>query len=93
MTLLPLMASVDAVEIGGIYYNLVSKAKTAVVARKPSGYYTGVVSIPETVTYNGLNYDVTKIGSNAFYFCSDLTSVTIPNSVTNIGNSAFIGCI
>ena len=34
----------------------------------------------------------TSIGSNAFYGCSDLTSVTIGNGVTSIGGSAFSGC-
>ena len=29
---------------------------------------------------------VTNIGNYAFYFCTDLTSVTIPSSVTSIGN-------
>lgn len=32
------------------------------------------------------------IGANAFYNCSDLTSVTIGNSVTSIGESAFLRC-
>ena len=35
---------------------------------------------------------VTNIGDSAFYECSSLTSVTIPNSVTSIGYYAFYGC-
>lgn len=46
--------------------------------------YTGKVVIPESVTYNGKTYSVTSIGNGAFYGCTDLTSVTIPNSVTTI---------
>ncbi|MDE6101977.1 MAG: leucine-rich repeat protein, partial [Ruminococcus sp.] len=35
---------------------------------------------------------VTIIGNRAFYYCKDLTSVIIPDSVTGIGNSAFEYC-
>ena len=35
---------------------------------------------------------VTSIGRNAFYDCTELTSITIPDSVTSIGNNAFSGC-
>ena len=40
----------------------------------------------------GTHYQVTSIGSGAFYFCYGLTSIDIPSSVTSIGNSAFTGC-
>ena len=46
------------------------------------------VVIPST--YN--DYPVTSIGKSAFYYCSNLTSITIPNSVTSIGSAAFAGC-
>ena len=91
MILLPLVASADGVEIDGIYYNLVSKIKEAEVTSNPNKY-RGTVVIPESVTYEGLNYNVMSIGSSAFYYCSGLTSINIPNNVKRIGASAFSGC-
>ena len=52
----------------------------------------GDVVIPETFVYDGVNYKVTSIGDSAFYGCTGITSVEIPNSVTSIGYSAFNGC-
>ena len=53
---------------------------------------SGAVSIPDNVINNGISYPVTAIGNAAFYDCSGLTSVTIPNTVTSIGSGAFYEC-
>ncbi len=37
-------------------------------------------------------YTVSSIGTNAFYNCSSLTSVELPNNLKTIGGSAFYGC-
>ena len=87
--ILPLMAHAEAVEIDGIYYNLITKIKKAEVT---SGYYKGNVVIPSSVVYNDVTYSVTSIGEGAFQYCSGLTSVTIPNSVTFIGGGSFYYC-
>jgi len=47
----------------------------------------GVVNIPDTLG----GYSVTSIGAYAFSWCSGLTGVTIPDSVTSIGENAFYG--
>ena len=59
---------------------------------KSSGVYTGNITIPSSFTYNETNYSVTSIRGQAFYNCSGLTSITIPNSVTSIGVNAFQSC-
>ena len=51
------------------------------------------IIIPTTVSNSGTTYTVTYIGERAFELCSSLTSVTIPNNVTSIGQSAFWNCI
>lgn len=88
MLVLPLVSmSAYDFEVDGIYYNLLSDNKVEVT--KGGNKYTGDVMIPEEVN----SYKVVQIGEKAFYNCEGLTSVSIPNSVTSIGEYAFQLCI
>ena len=81
----------SSVKIGDLYYDLNTESSTATVVAKPSGKYTGDITIPPSVEYNSETFSVTAI-VNAFYECADLTSVTLPNSVKRVSDYSFYGC-
>ena len=72
-------------EVNGIYYNLIAGTDQVEVTSGSVKYF-GEVVIPATVTYkySGKTYAVTSIGKEALVDCRGLTSVTIPEGVTNI---------
>ena len=86
-----------------LYYNITSSGaspKVSVTYPGSSPYSshwlgytkpTGNLTIPSTVTNGGTTYSVDSIGWYAFYGCSGLTSLTIPNSVTSIEDRALYG--
>ena len=93
------VATAHDFEVCGIFYNITSSMeKTVEVTYKGDSYYaysneyTGDVTVPSTVAYNGNTYSVTSIGKSAFGYCSGLTSVTIGDGVTSIGHEAFCEC-
>ena len=85
-----------AVLIDGLWYKLdydKNKLTAEVVApEEGSSMYQGDVVIPESVEYEGVTYSVTSIGAGAFMGCTELTSLTIPPSLTEMWDDAIDGC-
>ena len=102
-------------ESAGIYYNITGNNTVEVTySDRDNNTYSGSISVPETVTNNGTEYSVTKIGEyafqgsavtsvstpegiisidyNAFKGCQNLESVTLPESLTTLGDYAFSSC-
>lgn len=92
-------ANAESVKIDGLYYELNSpksgEATLTYQSTTTSNYSSLPVSVvvPESVTYNGKIYKVTTIGQSAFSGCSKLESISIPASVTKVGNSTGLGTV
>lgn len=52
----------------------------------------GELVIPATVEHEGVTYTVVAIGDKAFWGCDEITSITLPTTVTEIGDYAFYQC-
>ena len=75
---------------GGVCYTFSDDHRSVFV----SGYdgVSGDLVIPSTVEHDGKKYEVTAIGSRAFYRCTAITSVEIPVTVNSMEESAFEWC-
>ena len=80
--------------IGNLYYQInADGASVTLVGPVDIAEVSGELIIPTTVSYNGSDYPVTRIGKNAFISSGGLTgSLIIPNTVTSIGENAFLAC-
>ena len=79
-----------AVTIGDVDFYIYEAKHFAALYNGKSA--SGDLAIPSEVSYEGKEYPVKAIMSQAFKGCGTLTSVTIPNSVIAIEYEAFSGC-
>lgn len=79
---------------GSLSYKVTSSGangkKVAVIG--PKSKKVTKVSIPDKVTVDGYDFQVTSISSSAFQKCTKLKKVTVGKNVTSIGSRAFYGC-
>ena len=73
--------------VDGVTYVTTSSSTVSATGGVPT--LTSLV-IPETVTFEGKSYTVTKIGDNAFIDCP-LTEVTLPSTLLSFGMEPFNG--
>lgn len=74
-----------------VSYKVIKQGKT-VAFYKTNNKKATKVTVPATVTINGIKYKVTAISDNAFNGCKKLKSVSVGKYVTSIGNKAFFRC-
>jgi len=88
-------------QVGGIYYKLISGSDVEVTnksyndgasAAQAGDSYSGAVTVPASVTYDGITYTVTRVGARAFFGNTALTSVALPDGLQAIYSQAFHGC-
>lgn len=75
--------------IDGLKYIIYTDQNYAVLTG--NNYTQNKIVIPASITWAGKKYPVTELGTKSFYSCSSLTSVTIPSSVTSLGEDCFGG--
>ena len=73
-------------------YKVTDPEKKEVFYKAPASKKAKTVTIPASVTIDGVTYKVTKIDDNAFKGKTTVTKITIPSTVTTIGKDAFYGC-
>ena len=80
-------------EKSGFYYNI-KNSKECYVTNKAenTASYSGNITIPSSVSYNGKTYPVTGIEYKAFSGCNELTSVVIPTSIKYYSSCLFMDC-
>ena len=78
-------------EYNEIRYKIISETGLFGTVEVVGSYtnYATHFTIPETFIYDGVHYEVTRIGDGAFNKHKTITVIELPNSITSIGKNAF----
>ncbi len=90
----PLLRAETATVNGITWYYEVSDGKAFIESQWGAGSAVGSASTTDAITVPSSldGYPVTGLGNYIFSNCTNLKTVTIPNSVTSIEDAAFYGC-
>ena len=102
-TLLALLSAILAITakaqtVNGICYYILDDSHVSVVVDQEwdsesstmiKHYYKGALTIPSSVDIDGKTYTVTRVD---LYGCSELTSVSLPNTLQEIAEAGFSDC-
>ena len=78
--------------VDGLSYTVTEDTNVS-VSKDATNLPTGPLTIPATVTNSGIEYTVNAIKDIGFDSCTGLTSVSVPETVTSIGEYAFYGLL
>ena len=75
----------DTFTLNDLTYTVLTEdaASSTVSIKAANTSISGAVVIPETVSNGGITYTVTAFASRAFRTCEEITSVSVPNTLTN----------
>lgn len=74
--------------VDGLYYEVMKTGEVYVTAPTDGSVYAGDVTIPAGIAYDGINWKIVGIRSNAFANCNALTSLEIGSNVADIESGA-----
>ena len=84
--------SIEAEESSGYTYEFNNKKNTATITGLSASNTETNLVLPNMVEHDNQLYLITTIGNDAFKNKTTITSVTIPNTVTELKASVFEGC-
>ncbi len=79
-------------KIGDLWYDLHEDLTATLLKHNDNKALTGAIKVPATVTFGKYTYIVNDMENYVFASCSSITSVAVPNTITEIPSNTFRNC-